>query len=139
MGHDVHRVGEDEDDAVRRVQRDLGHDGFIDGDVPGDKIESALALVLARAGGDDDHVAVSGVGEVAGGEHRHLRGELGSVEEILRLGAQDLLLGSDVVQDDLTTRRLVDHRVGAREADLTGADDGHLGRGGGVGRTSGTE
>ena len=56
--HDVHRVGGDYQNGVRRMFRQLGNDAFKNFDVGGQKVVAGFAGFLVGAGGNDDDVGV---------------------------------------------------------------------------------
>ncbi len=68
LGHGVERVGDDDEDAVRRVLHDLADHIAHDLVVGVEQVVAAHAGLARDAGGDDDDVGVGGVGVVVGAD-----------------------------------------------------------------------
>ncbi len=69
LRHGVERVGDDDQDAVRRVVHDLADHVVHDLVVGVEQIVAAHAGLAGNSGGDDDDVGVGGVGVVVGAEN----------------------------------------------------------------------
>ena len=93
VAHRVERVGDDDEDRVRRVARGLLHDAAHDAGVLGQQVIATHARLAGEAGGDDDDVGAGSVGIVvrAGDLHvvAHDRGRLGQVERLALWQALD--------------------------------------------------
>jgi hypothetical protein len=120
VGHDVHRVGGDDQDGARRVGQDLGNHVLEDAGVAAQKLQARLAGAAADPCGDDDGPgAVQGL--VAAGAHPHGIGERHGVQQVLGLGMRALLVHVD--HDDLAAYAPHDHGIGGGRSDPSTADD----------------
>ena len=124
VAHRVERVGDDDQDRVRRMLHGLLDDGADDAGVLGQQVVAAHPGLAGQAGGDDDDVRAGGVGVVvrAGdpGVVADDRGRLGEIEALALRQPLD-----DVDEDDVGQAGLGDPLRG-RGADIAGADDGDL-------------
>ena len=124
VAHRVERVGDDDQDRVRRVLHRLLDDGADDPGVLGQEVVAAHPGLARQAGGHDDDVGAGRVGVVvrAGdpGVVADDRGRLGEVEALALRQALD-----DVDEHDVRQAGLGDALRG-RGADVAGADDGDL-------------
>ena len=125
--HRVERVGDADDEGLRRVFLDAGADLLHHLEVDLEEVVAAHAGLARHAGGDDadigalDRLVGRGAGEL-GVEAEHRRG-LGDVE---RLAVRDAF---DHVEEHDVAEFLEADEKGERAADLTGADQGDLGSG----------
>ena len=118
--HGVERIGDADDEGLRRVFLDAGADLLHHLEVDLEQVVAAHARLARHAGGDD-----ADVGALDGGVARRA-GELG-VEAGDRRGLGDverLALGHafDDVEEDDVAEFLEADEMGERAADLTGAD-----------------
>ena len=124
VAHRVERVGDDDQDRVRRVPRRLLDDGPDDPGVLGEQVVPAHPRLAGDTRGHDHDVGAGRVGVVvrAGdpGVVADDRGGLGQVEGLALRQALD-----DVDEDDVGEAGLGDPLRGGR-ADIAGADDGDL-------------
>ena len=124
VAHRVERVGDDDQDRVRRVAHRLLDDGPDDPGVLGEQIVAAHARLAGQAGRDDDDIGAGGVRVVVRSDHARVvpddGGGLGKVEALALRQPLD-----DVDEDDVGDARLRD-ALGGRRADVAGADDRDL-------------
>ena len=100
MGHGIERVGNDDQDAIRRVLHDLADHVRHDFIVGVQQVVAAHARLAGDSGGDDHDVGIRGVGVVVGADHvgvplfdRH------GFEQVESLALRDAF--DDVNQDDV--------------------------------------
>jgi hypothetical protein len=125
--HGVERVGDADDEGVRRVVADALAHGFHDLEVDAQKVVAAHPRLARDTGGDDAHIRAGDVGVVVGalqlGVELFRRAAFGDVE---RLALRDAL--GDVEQDDIA-QFLQRGEMGERAPDLPRADERDLGSG----------
>ena len=122
--HGVERVGDADDECVRRVLLDAGADGFHDLEVDAEEVVAAHARLAGHARGDDDHVGAGDGGIVAGaGELRVEAFDRRGFGEIERLALRDAV--GDVEQDDVA-EFLETGQQRQRAADLPSPDQCNL-------------
>jgi hypothetical protein len=124
VAHRVERVGDDDQDRVRRLLRGLLDDGLDDASVLGEQIVAAHARLARQPGGHDDDVRIGGRGVVVrSGDPRvmtHDRRGLGEIEALALWQAFD-----DVDEHHVGEPGLGDALCG-RRPDVAGADDRDL-------------
>ena len=118
--HDVHRVGGDYQNGVRRMFRQLGNDAFKNFDVGGQKVVAGFAGFLVGAGGNDDDVGVFQVFISAGFDFVGIgkRCRVGDV-----FGFRFRSFGVLVDQDHFARNPAHDEGESRGAADPAGADD----------------
>ena len=82
VGHDVHGVSDDEEDAAEAVSHNFFNHGAEDAGVFLEQVKASLSRFLVGAGGDDDDVAAAAVGVRAGFDFHVGGGDGESVAEI---------------------------------------------------------
>ena len=121
VGHDIERVGNDDDDCVGACGYYLLSNGLDDTGVDADKVVAGHARLTREARGDDDDVGVGGLGVVVGGA-----GGLGVVEgdRGLLVDVESLALSYalfDVDENDLVDDLAVSENVCYGGAYVAGA------------------
>lgn len=135
VGQHIDRIGDDEQNGVRRVVGERGDDVAEESDVPLQQVQPGLALDLAGPGGDNAEVGPGRHGVVDGGVDLGAGEEGGGVLEIEHLAAE--LVGLGVDEGELIGEVLGEDGLGDGHADVAGADDGDLGPAVGGGREGG--
>ena len=122
--HRVERVGDADDEGVRRVGGDALADRFHDLEVDAEQVVAAHARFARDAGGDDADVGAGDVGVIVGAFEDSVelvdRRALGDVERLALRRAF-----GDVEEDDVA-EFLERGEMGQRAPDLSGADERDL-------------
>ena len=100
LGHGVERIGDDDEDRVRRDRRNLVHHVRHDLVVGVQQVVAAHAGLARDAGGDDDDVGVRGLGVVVRADDVHVALlDRHGFEQVERLALRDAF--RDIDQDDV--------------------------------------
>ena len=118
--HRVERVGDADDEGVRRVLLDAVADRLHHLEIDAEQIVAAHAGLARHAGGDDDDVGAGDVGVVVGALQARVEAATGAgLGEIERLALGRAF--GDVEQHDVA-QLLQRRQMGERAADLAGPD-----------------
>ena len=126
LGHRVERVADDDNDRVRARFRDLFGDGGDDLRVGGEEVVAAHARFARNAGGNDDDVAVRGVGVIVrAGDVGVVAEKRGGFEQVESFTFRHIAGLRDVQKDDVAQ---VGHSAVLRGggADVARSDDADL-------------
>ena len=122
--HGVERIGDADDEGVRRVFLDAGADLIHHLEIDAEQIVAAHAGLARHAGGDDAHVgAFDGLVGVGAGEFRVEALDRRGLRDVERFALRDAL--RDVEHHDVAEFFEAD-QVSERAADLAGADQCNL-------------
>src|SRR5690606_22768038 len=122
--HSVERIGDADDEGVRRVLLDAGADLLHDLEVDAEKVVAAHARLAGHAGGDDANISAFNGRVVVGADEVCVkainRGGLGDVEALALRGAF-----GNVEQNNVAEFLEADH-MGEGAADHARADEGNF-------------
>jgi hypothetical protein len=98
LGDYIHRIGDDQEQRLRREPKDLWNDLIEDRHIPFEKLETCFARTLTHTTGENDNNGVREV-LVVSGHNTHRMGYGSSMEDVLGLTLSQFFI--EINEDDL--------------------------------------